>query len=109
MQRIRLTLAEEPAISRRALARRICEWSSFVAASGRLKETACRKALAALNHYGLIGLAPSVPGNRRQIKTKAPPTPPFELPEVDCDIGELGQVEIELVADRFSQAAKIWK
>jgi len=50
-------LDETPAISIRSLARHVCELGDWRAASGRLKEAVCRKALGVLHGKGLNELS----------------------------------------------------
>ena len=56
IDRVRQTLDEKPWTSRRSVARNLCQWMHWKAASGRAKEAACRKALMALDERGVIDL-----------------------------------------------------
>jgi hypothetical protein len=80
------------------------------AASGRYKETACRKALMVLDKQGIISLAPSE-ANRFSFQTIGvqQTTALVEPIDIDCAIGDLGCIEIQMVTSRYTKASKIWK
>ncbi len=109
VQRIWEAIEESPQSSRRKLARRLCEQMGWRATNGRLKEMGCRKALVALHRQGVIELPeadvpsvlqkPRVPGS----------TPTVAVPDITCSIQALGEIEIQLVASRYSQGFRIWK
>ena len=108
VHRIEQTLIEDPTISMRSLARRICEWTGWRAASGRLKEAACRKALVVLDREGLVDL-PHFDRIRR-----AGPSSNVRRPvllqgvEIDCALSELGQIEIEMITNRYTKSSRVW-
>ena len=54
LERITRTVDAEPAISRRQLSLRVCEWLDWRNAAGRLQEMSCRKAMLQLERKGLI-------------------------------------------------------
>jgi len=54
VQRIADTLSAEPAISRRSLSRRVCEWLGWNGPGGRPQELSCRKVLAELERSGHV-------------------------------------------------------
>lgn len=110
IQQIRQSLKETPSISRRALARNICELMDWKAESGRFKETVCRKALMVLEDQNLLDLPkPGMShGFKKVIKTRQ--NPPWVQPiNVDCDLNGLGCIDIEMVTSRYSKAFKTWK
>jgi hypothetical protein len=109
IQRIRQTLEETPLISRRALARCVCEWLDWRAANGKFKEMVCRKALVMLERQGVIGLpaAEQTCTVQRAVWEKLPGW--VGPADVACDLSELGDIEIELVGSRYSKAAGVWR
>jgi hypothetical protein len=106
---IQATVNDAPSISRRALARCVCESMGWRAANGKLKEANCRKALRVLNEKGIVELplcsmkSPSEKPAKRKRATS------LENIEVVCGVNDLGSVEIEMVKSRYSKGAGIWK
>ncbi len=109
LHRIRQTLNESPSISRRSLSRQICEWNDWTAASGRLKEAACRKALITLDKEGVIDLPHSDRSRRLEPRLKTVQTSSFHGSEFTCDLADLGRIEVEMVTSRYSKAFGVWK
>jgi hypothetical protein len=56
LTRITAVVQAEPAISRRQLSRRVCEWLAWRNPAGRLPERSCRKRLVGLHRRGAIAL-----------------------------------------------------
>jgi hypothetical protein len=108
IQGIRRSLVDSPAMSRRSLARDVCERMNWVAASGRLKEAACRKALGILGQKGLIDLRPPAARAKAPRRTEVREAASFQAPEVECTLDELGAVDIELVSGRDSRSFQTW-
>lgn len=77
------------------------------AKSGRLKETACRKALMVLDEKGLIRLPEARSMSSAEPKTKTS-APLVKAPDIACSLDELGHVEIERIASRYTKAARIF-
>jgi hypothetical protein len=110
IQRIKQAVADVPVVTKRTIARRVCEWMDWRAVNGKLKETACRKALAVLEKQGAISLPTSggtahvgtVNNISKRISSIKPAT-------VACELNELGPIEIKLVKSRYSKDAKVWK
>lgn len=102
------TLDTIPSISRRSLARRVCDRMDWKAASGRPKETACRKALDILSQRGLISLAEPERICRRYPLSRGHDTLFANSVEIDCALGELGQIEIRMVANRYVKLSMVW-
>lgn len=110
IHQIRQTVEDTPSISRRALSRVICTSMDWKAASGRLKETVCRKALTVLDTKGLIRLPAADLRTGTALKPVEPESTPAESrPQIVCELGDLGQIEIEPVGSRYSKRFKIWK
>ena len=107
VERIAATVKAEPAISRRALSRRVCEWLDWRAPDGKLREVSCRKALLELERRGHVALpaCEEVPGFAPEAaKRRQPPA----MPEVKCRLEELGAIEVVPVTSRYSGASEIW-
>lgn len=107
--RIRGVVKSEPEISRRALSRRICEWLDWRGDNGRVKDVSCRKALNKLAGLGAIELPASKmiwPAVESRGRTD---TERLEVEAVRCELGDLGEIEIEAVGDRRAKSAQLWK
>jgi len=105
--RIAAAVQADPTISRRALARRVCEWLDWRAPDGRLREMSCRKALVELQRRGGVDLpaCETGPGFRaRAAPTSAPPA----VAEVQGRLEDLGEVTVEPVSSRYSAASRVW-
>ena len=109
LDRIRAMLAERPSMSKRSLARSVCEWMDWRSAGGRLKEAACRMALRVLAQKGTIDLPPSDVKRPRQRVLQERRSDLVQVNNVACDLRGLGSIEIELVGGRSSKSFKIWK
>jgi hypothetical protein len=109
IHRISETLDSTPSISRRSLARSICEWMDWTAVSGKPKETVCRKALTVLESEGLIDLPRCDRPRRYEVGGETRQSAPVQPAHVTCDLSELGGVAVEMVGSRYTSAAKIWK
>jgi hypothetical protein len=105
--------AEGPQGSRRQRARQLCEQLNWIGPSGRVQLTMGRQALAHLEQAGLI---PASQG--RPVGAARPRAPSDELSQkseltqvepIECDLEELGPVELILVTSRYSQHYRIWK
>jgi hypothetical protein len=109
LERIGALVGQEPQLSRRALSRRVCEWLSWCAANGKLKEMSCRVALKRLARAGVLHLPQARPPPPRRARC---PTPAQELPvlaPVKADLHELGRIELVLVRSRHSRASRLWR
>ena len=91
VERIAATIAAEPAISRRALSRRVCEWLEWRALTGTLREVGCRKALLELEQRGGIQLPARVEVANFTPAAATRRRPP-EVAAVRCRLEELGAV-----------------
>lgn len=109
VERISRMLKESPQISRRQLARGLCEHMGWRTANGRLKETACRKAFVALHRQGVIHL-PEAKAPSAVQKPKAPgPALAVAVADITCSLEALGEIEVQLVGSRYSKRFRIWK
>ena len=109
IHRIRQALDETPSISRRSLARRVCEWMDWRAASGRLKEAVCRKALAVLDEEGFIDLGQSDGSRGLKAALITRQVASIHVGDIACGLSELGGIEIQMVTSRYSKTSRIWK
>jgi hypothetical protein len=96
-------------MSRRQLARGLCEQMGWRAANGKLKETACRKALVALHRHGVIAL-PEAKAPSAVQGPKAPGSAPaVAVAEVTGSLEALGEIELQVVGSRYSKRFRTWK
>jgi hypothetical protein len=104
--RIAAEVQADATLSRRALARRVCEWLDWRAPTGRLREMSGRKALVELQRRGVVVLPARAPvaTPRGPARASAPP----EIAEVHGPLVELGEVTVVPVGHRDSAAARVW-
>lgn len=108
LRKIRATVGSEPAISRRALSLRVCEWLDWRGPNGKPKTMSCRVALLRLHRQGMIELPECF--DHRLFHPKGDKDAAIEPSEsVSCDLTELGDVELVLIRSRESKAFRIWK
>jgi hypothetical protein len=109
VERITRALKESRGVSRRHLARGLCEQMGWRSANGKIKETACRKALIVLHRQGLIDLPEAKPPSAAR-RSKAPGyAPAVAVADITCSIEALGEIEVQLVGSRYSKRFRIWK
>ena len=113
LARIQATVDADPAISRRALSRRVCEWLGWRSPNGKLQEMACRTALLDLGRKGALELPEACKGHafeKPRGSSPAADAPPtcLPLPRVQAELADLGPVEIVAVSSRYSQASGVW-
>ncbi len=109
IHRIRQTLDGMPSISRRSLARQVCEWNDWRAPSGRHKEAACRKALAILDSKGLVNLPHCERDRTIELQSKGQQTDPPKVTSIACSLTDMGRVDIEMVTSERSKTSMTWK
>jgi len=84
-------------LTRRQLARRVCEQLNWINRAGRLKEMSCRVALLRMDRAGLIHLpAPQQPNTNGRISPKEWTIPRPEGP-LRLGVGQLESVRLEVV------------
>ncbi|NCO51324.1 MAG: IS4 family transposase [Deltaproteobacteria bacterium] len=106
LDRIQETVCEEPSISRLELSRRVCKWLKWLSPNGQLSEMGCRKALGKLNAAGVIDLPTQSEGYAFEHKVITSIDP--DIPEIQCTLGELGDVSVYPVSSRYAKESKIW-
>ncbi|MEW6233516.1 MAG: IS4 family transposase [Chloroflexota bacterium] len=105
LERITETVQAEPAISRRQLSLRVCDWMGWRNQAQRPQEMSCRKALLELHRMGRISL-PEVTRQYafREARQCAAPPP---VAAVCCSLSDLGEVEIVRV--RPGALSALWR
>lgn len=106
--RIGATVRSEPALSRRALSLRVCEWLQWRSANGQWKEVSCRKALLELQRRGRIPLPVADGSCFRRSGAKPPAKARVEVAQVQGTLKELGEIEIVGVSSRYSKTSQVW-
>lgn len=109
IHRIRQILDGTPSISRRSLARQVCECNEWKASSGRHKEVACRKALAVLDSKGLVNLPHSEKGRTLETQSKGRQSDPPEVASIACSLTDMGRIDIETVVSDHGKTSMTWK
>ena len=105
-QRIRLTITQEPTLSRSALSRLVCEWLEWRSPNGNLKEMSCRKALQKLDAHGLIQLPKAQASSNFTKKTTPYPLP--TISDISCDLSSLEDIEIIEIRSSRSKESREW-
>ncbi len=95
-ERIVDTVRQEPALSRRALAERVCDWLSWTNAQGKRCLGSARRALAELHRRGAVALpvATPFPAAPRPAPAAAEPPP---VAAVAGDLATLGPIDLIVV------------
>jgi len=101
--RIRNAVESEPSISRRSLARRVCDWLGWMDVTGKAKTMSCRVALQTLQRRGVIDLPePTVKASVFAVRKQLAPLE--DSSPVACDLSQLGAVELVPVQKSSSGA-----
>lgn len=96
-------------MSKRFLARQICQWMDWRAQSGRAKEAACLKTLGVVNKQIVIDIGQQSKAIcNPQRKVEAQQTVAVQVADIACDLSGRGGIELEMVTSRYSKASKIW-
>ena len=106
--RIEATVRGEPSLSRRPLSLRVCEWLSWRAANGKLKEVSCRKALLELYRRGRIPLPAAEESCFGRSCAQRPADGLIDVPELQCTLKQLGEIRVVAVSSRYSKSSQIW-
>ena len=97
-----------PAVATRAsLSRQVCQLLNLRSPNGRLQEVSCRVALKKLSDKGQLNLprltqSYRIHGPRRTL-AKVP------VPEISCELSELGRIEIVLIESRHTKDSVTWR
>lgn len=102
-------IADNQQISRAQLSQQVCESLSWRSANGRLKDMSCRIALLRMHREGIINLPkvhqrPCFTDKKRHENKWI-----TDIPEISCDLSELGEIEIIKIGSRYSTIHQIWK
>ena len=100
---------EGAGLSRRQLARQLCQWLDWKGPAGRFQEMSARKALATLQHTGLLHLPPPTapPPPRRVVPARAAVASP--QPPLHSSLDQLGPVGLVLVPPGRSTLGRAWR
>jgi hypothetical protein len=99
IESVRQLIADHPGLSRRRLSAKLCQSWNWVQANGQLRDMVARSLMLQLHRAGLIVLPAkrkSVPNNAT--RHRAPLLEPsLEVAPLECDLAELGPLEIRQV------------
>lgn len=102
-------IAENQQISRTQLSKQVCERFNWRSPKGKLKDMSCRVALLKLHRQGIINLPEGHErpflNSGKDCDNKLMP----EIPEITCNLSELGEIRIIRVSSRYSKHHQIWK
>ncbi len=101
-------IAENSRISHGKLSRYVCEALDWQSSNGKLKEMSCRVALLKLERKGIITL-PHIYEKPDVEKRVAIEDRITEYQKAECDLSELGQIEIVKTGSRYSKSYERWK
>ena len=106
IQMIRDLIAQEPALLRSLLSRRLCELFGWFKPNGELKDMTCRVALLRMQEQGLITL----PASRISVARRRPnfPATPASDPQAWLlqPVHEIGPLTLRLVAG--ASVSRLW-
>ena len=110
---LRQLIAENPALSRRALSARVCEAWNWVQPNGQLRDMVCRSLMLKLHRQGHIELpAPKFKAINNAIRhRRVAQSAPLDTTPVEGSLASLGSLEVRLVRraegeDVFAQLLK---
>ena len=106
--RIRQTVQEQPELSRAALSRLVCQWLSWRQPTGKWREMSCRVALRKLAQRKLIAL-PAPRNARPERKAIEQSELLRDCEKIECELKELGPIELVAVRGRQSEGSRLWK
>jgi hypothetical protein len=98
----------EPEISRRGLSLRVCQWLDWKGPNGKPKDMSCRVALLKLHRQDIIKLPECKDRGAFQPKKGKVNQSVEEVKPVNCDLKDLGCIELIRVGSRQSKASRIW-
>lgn len=107
---IRDILAENQQISRTQLSRQVCEVLNWRSPNGSLKDMSCRVGLLKLHRKGIINLPQAY--ERPCFKTRQDDDDDklrLHIPEIECELSELGEIKIVRIRSRYSKIYNVWK
>ncbi len=110
LQCIQRSVHAQPALSRRALSRRVCEWLNWRTRLGKLKEVSCRVALGKLERRGQIQLPaarPAVILPPRRVRAE-PETPPEGTP-TETSLEALQPLSLVRIDSADCAVSRVWK
>lgn len=106
IQTIRDLIAQEPALRRSPLSRRLCELLGWYKPNGELKDMTCRVALLRMHEQGLITL----PASRNKVARRRPDFPATPASDAQArllqPVHELGPLTLRLVST--APVSRLW-
>ena len=108
LDHINETVEANPELSRRALSLQICDLLDWKSLNGKPKEMSCRVALLKLHRLGQIQLPQPASGVAFVRAQRAPVNVVPQISAVECELAELGKVELIPVDSRFPAQSRIW-
>jgi hypothetical protein len=97
-----------PSMSRRAFSLHVCELMKWRTANGKWKEVSCRKALLELHRRKLITLPAARKSCFRPSRNKRRADRRIDIPEVQCSLKALGEINIVAISSRYSKLSGVW-
>ena len=115
IERIVMTIQNDPSISRTHLSKQICGWMGWHSITGKPQEVSCRKALLELDRRNIVQLPENDREYAFQKKTKKKERSNWHYIKAACslvrgqyELEELGEIEIKPVSSKYSKDSKIW-
>ena len=104
IRKISKTVECEPEISRRGLSLRVCQWLDWKGPNGKPKDMSCRVALLKLHRQDIIKLPECKDQGAFQPKKGKVNQSVEETKPVNCNLKDLGCIELIRVGSRQSKA-----
>jgi hypothetical protein len=96
VEEVRRVIAENPAMNRTQISRRICELWGWMSPSGYLKEISARDMLRALDKAGAISLPPPQSASHKYGGGKPPAHISHCMSPIECALGDLQPLRVEI-------------
>lgn len=106
IQTITTLIEQNPALTRAALSRLLCELWQWRKPNGELKDMTCRVALLRMAADGLIVLPPSRMSSGRRRPNFAPTPDTEPVPSIELPVHALGPLSLRLVAG--TRQSRLW-
>jgi hypothetical protein len=104
-ERIMAAVRQEPELSRRSLAKRVCDWLGWSNPRGEPCLGSARRALTELHRRGALALPPAIPFPAAPRPAPVPPPAAAEpVAEVAGDLATLGPLDLVLVTTTAERA-----
>ena len=106
IERIKVTLRENPQMTRSGLSREVCQWLDWRSINDKLCEIDARKALLELERAGLVELPAAriqPPQLCREFKE-----PPVAEIKIEGTLDKLGEISLVAVSAREPKLSRLW-